>query len=150
MVDGMRLELVRYCYGPREVLGLLKFPVEDDGQFQYQLWTVECPWRANTRYLSCIPDGIYELAPFDSVRHPETYQVLNVPDRSGILIHAGNSVADVTGCIAPGITQEANKVWESRDALRILVDVLRRSETHSLVIGPGLGATLLRHVVATS
>lgn len=139
----MRLELVRYCYAPKHVLGLLKFPVLDDGSHDFQLWTVECPWQMNRRFVSCIPDGMYEVEAHDSIKHPETYRILGAPNRSGILIHVGNSTDDITGCVAVGLqTDDNSKVWNSRDAMRLLNDALGRVQSHSLVIGPGLGATL--------
>ena len=141
----MRIELVRYAYMPEVVLGLLKLPVEDDGTYVHSLWTVESPWMNNVPFRSCVPDGAYKLKPFDSMTHPESYALSSgggLEGRSGILIHSGNDVGDTTGCILPGITRTDSKVWASRDAMRLLLSVLGRDETHHLIIGPGLGARL--------
>lgn len=142
----MRLELVRYCYSPEQVLGLLKVDVKEDGTFAQSLWTVECPWQHNARFVSCVPDGAYRLGPHDSIKHPGTYRLTEgggLTDRSGILIHVGNMVTDTTGCICPGITRHDMAVLQSADALRVLNDVLGRTEIHHLIIGPGLGARLI-------
>lgn len=138
----MVLNLIRWAYGPEQTLGLLKFPVLDDGSSEYALWTVECPWQNNTPFFSAIPDGSYNLQAFDSADHPGTWIITPVDGRSGILIHAGNKVADVTGCIAVGITRSDMCVWESRDAMRLLNFVLSRNEPHIIHIGPGLGAQM--------
>ena len=141
----MRLELIRYAYMPEVTLGLIKLPVEDDGTYIHSLWTVESPWMNNVPFRSCVPDGAYKLKPFDSMSHPESYALSSgggLEGRSGILIHSGNDVGDTTGCILPGITRTDSKVWASRDAMRLLLSVLGRDETHHLIIGPGLGARM--------
>ena len=137
----MILNLIRYAYTPDETLGLLKFPVLE-GSAKYNLWTVECPWLDNTPFASCIPDGEYSLQAFDSPDHPGCWVITPVPGRTGILIHPGNKVRDVTGCIAPGLTRTDVCVFNSRDACRLLNYVLDRNTTHQIVIGPGLGARL--------
>ena len=131
----MNLELIRYCYGPDEVLGVLKFK-------DYNLWTVECPWQSNQRFTSCIPDGQYALSAFDSPRHTDTWQIIDVEGRDGILIHVGNTVQDVTGCIAPGLTRTGANVWNSQDALRLMNDEIDREEPHIIRIGSGMGAII--------
>lgn len=136
------LHLVRYAYTPDETLGLLKFPVEEDGSSKYALWTVETKWNDNLPFQSCIPDGQYSLQAFESAKHPDSWVITPVEGRTGILIHSGNSCADVTGCIAPGLTRTDVKVWESRDAMRLLNYELSRNKIHTVVIGSGMGAVL--------
>lgn len=63
--------------------------------------TIEPPWRDNSRSVSCIPVGFYSLVRVVSPRFGVTFSILNVPSRSGILFHKGNSVADTRGCILP-------------------------------------------------
>jgi len=67
------------------------------------IYTVERPWLRNERGISCIPEGDYTCRP--SRYHRGGYdaiEVMDVPDRSRILIHIGNWPADVQGCIAVG------------------------------------------------
>ena len=69
----------------------------------YNAFTVEKRWCDNQRSISCIPAGQYLVAP--RVYHRgkyNAYEVLNVPSRSHILFHIGNTTADLAGCIAPG------------------------------------------------
>jgi hypothetical protein len=68
--------------------------------------TLELPWQRNMRDVSCIPWGQYNVTNYTSVKYPEAFVVLNVPGRSGILIHAGNFISDIQGCILVG------KEWE--------------------------------------
>lgn len=134
----MQLQLVRYCYGPDSVAGLLKF----GENFSQSVWTLECPWRDNQVFVSCIPDGSYPLQGFDSQEHPGCWVITPVPGRTGILIHVGNEVKDTQGCILIGQSQEPGKVWNSRDALRQLNYTLDRKGQHTITLGSGLGAVL--------
>ena len=53
----------------------------------------------NERNISCIPSGRYILRPYKSQRHPKTWEVFRVPNRSKILFHAGNELKNTEGCI---------------------------------------------------
>ena len=135
----MELQLIRYCYGPDHVAGLLKF----GSALDQALWTLECPWRENQVFTSCCPDGSYPLVAFDSADHPGCWVVTPVPGRTGILIHVGNKVEDTQGCILIGQTQEPGFVGNSRAALRQLNYTLDRGTQHVVHIGSGLGANLV-------
>ncbi len=135
----MQLQLVRYCYGPDHVAGLLKY----GENFSQSVWTLECPWRENQVFISCIPDGSYPLVAFDSPEHPDCWVLTPVPGRTGILIHVGNEVKDTQGCILIGQQQEPGCVWNSKDALRQLNYSLSRNEQHVIALGSGLGAQLM-------
>jgi hypothetical protein len=87
--------------------------------------TMERPWLPNPvgeggiPRKSCVPKGVYKVEPWHSVNFPETYIITNpelgvyrqpgdIPKgqpwgRSAILIHIGNRVRDVIGCIAVGM-----------------------------------------------
>jgi hypothetical protein len=64
--------------------------------------TLEDKWRNNERMVSCIPSGHYKLVKHQSPKFGDCYKVQDVPGRSDILIHAGNSDADTHGCILLG------------------------------------------------
>ena len=134
----MNLMLVRYCYGPDHVAGLLKFGTEQ----QHSLWTLECPFRNNQAFISCIPDGSYSLVAFESPEHPDCWVITPVDGRNGILIHVGNEVEHTQGCILIGQSQKPGWVGNSRDALRQLNFFLSRNEQHTITIGPGMGARI--------
>ncbi|MGL5336149.1 MAG: DUF5675 family protein [Enterovibrio sp.] len=65
--------------------------------------TLEDKWRENERGVSCIPKGSYGVVLHESPKFGTCYKVLDVPERSDILIHAGNSHLDTTGCILLGL-----------------------------------------------
>ena len=96
---------------------------------------------------SCVPDGTYELIPFSSEKHPDSYALLNMaldvsilqsaePGRWAILIHSGNYVKDVVGCIAPGLTADESHVWNSRKAMDRIRDLVASDEEHTITIKP--------------
>jgi hypothetical protein len=64
---------------------------------------------------SSIPAGQYEMRGVSSERFGETFEVLSVPGRTGILFHAGNVVEDTSGCILIG--QHFGKLAEDRAIL---------------------------------
>lgn len=77
----------------------------------FTCFTGELPWRENRGSVSCIPDGRYRVvwAPSPRLKR-NTYRLLDVPRRAGILKHSANLMGDVelgfraqlNGCIALG------------------------------------------------
>ncbi len=76
------------------------------GVMQYagnKWFTCERPWKDNENNVSSIPTGSYLCRWTLSPRLKRfTYEVLNVPGRSGIRIHSANFPSQVLGCIALG------------------------------------------------
>jgi len=72
--------------------------------------TLELPWRENRQSISCIPSGEYNVVIRQSPKYGSVYWVTKVPNRSYILIHAGNWAGDTkkgfnshtNGCILMG------------------------------------------------
>lgn len=121
--------------------------------------TIERPWLENPEGTggmprrSCVPVGAYILQPHHSKNFPNTYALVSpehgvwyqpyeIPEgqkwgRSAILIHVGNIVSDVIGCIAigkeHGTLQDQPAVIRSTQAMRELDKILNR-HSHTLVI----------------
>lgn len=66
--------------------------------------TCENPWLDNQRNVSCIPPGVYQCVPHSGQKYKHVWRLEDVPGRSAILIHAGNTIKDTQGCILPGLT----------------------------------------------
>jgi hypothetical protein len=66
--------------------------------------TMELPWKDNARSISCIPEGTYKMVrEAFTVKHPYPhFRILDVPNRSGILVHKITYVKDLRGCIGVG------------------------------------------------
>lgn len=92
-----KLKLVRVTEHKDATLGVLC--IDDRPVFV----TLEDKWRDNERQVSCIPKGKYELVAYSSQKFGRTFQVMNVPGRDAILIHAGNTHKDTHGCILLGL-----------------------------------------------
>jgi len=86
--------------------------------------TLELPWRDNERSLSCIPVGVYDCVKYDGSRFRDVFYVRDVPGRSGILIHAGNSLDDTSGCILVGQIFTPTGLLNSRLAMASLNAIL--------------------------
>ena len=114
--------LERFAYTHVGVFGRLYIP-------EFECYTVERPWLNNQRKVSCIPCGRYRF--IRSVFHRggyETFELTNVPARSLIKIHKGNTMDDVLGCIAlgKGLGYISNKwaVTYSGNAFRTFIDMM--------------------------
>src|SRR5690606_2863771 len=130
----MHLVLTRYAYLNTHTQGRL-------WSTEGELETIERPWipnpsgRGGVLSQSCIPDGEYRLIPHHSQRFPNTYALVNESlgvyyqfrpqgqpwGRTAILMHVGNRVRDIIGCIAvglvPGVLEGEPAVLRSRDAM---------------------------------
>lgn len=145
----MHLVLERYCYGhtlPFRLPTLGRLKVGGDTFF-----TCEDPWNNNKPFDSCVPDGVYDLVPHDSPKHPDTWALVNhdldiyhlpadMPGkgRFAILIHPGNYETDVEGCIAPGkspaLVDGRHMVTNSKTAMEALRRILGVGTKHTLLI----------------
>ena len=89
------------------------------------VYTLELPWKENQDNISCIPYGIYICKKIKSPKFGVCYEVLNVPNREKILIHWGNFLKDILGCIEIGLVKGKNKkedaVYKSKDAFDIFM-----------------------------
>ena len=86
--------------------------------------TLELPWFNNQQNISCIPTGVYEVARSVSQKFGLCYRFSSVHNRSGILIHAGNTIKDTRGCILVGLDVTDVGVIHSISAMQRLHDTL--------------------------
>lgn len=101
---------------------------------QPPLDTIELPWKENQPDISCIPAGIYICKPYSSARHPDTWEVTNVPGRTAVHFDIANYACDIfegdkivhpcelLGCIAIGMGKDEKvpMVKNSEHALNFL------------------------------
>jgi Family of unknown function (DUF5675) len=98
-----------------QVVQLLRLQTSNQGTFGIlrmpglQLLSGELPWLNNIRKISCVPVGEYEIRIVRSPKFGLVYQLLEVPNRSHVLIHPANFMGDsikfdtqLQGCIALG------------------------------------------------
>ena len=91
-----------------------------DGEFI--CYSIELPWKNNTKRISCIPEGKYLLEKRRYPKHGEQIGIPQVLGREAILIHTANvAQKELQGCIAPVSKLIAPGVGEaSRIALQKL------------------------------
>lgn len=97
----MYLQLSRTSDDGFQTTGVLK-AINIQLQPVLNLVTLEPPFLDNESKNSCIPCGNYAVVKRWSIKHGLHFQVLNVPDRSLILLHSGNFRKDSLGCILVG------------------------------------------------
>lgn len=87
------MKLERFAYTDMGTFGRISV----DGQ---TLYTVERPWLDNKPNVSCIPTGTYQCKPrwYNGGGYPAV-EVCDVPNRTHILFHVGNTMNDSAGCI---------------------------------------------------
>ncbi len=119
------------------------------------LFTIERPWiptdPGGMPFESCVPAGRYDLVPYvrgngDVVRalvnpglgvYFRKNERPNGIGRYKILIHAGNWVTDIVGCIAPGygrtVSSKGPMVTQSRKAMSLLMNWLGDDEAEIVI-----------------
>lgn len=100
--------------------------------------TIDGQWECNTLEPArvdpvhpghpCVPVGVYPVeltfSPHFKIVTPE---VLNVPGRTAIRIHAGNFPKDTLGCTLVGLTKGIDAVYTSKIAFERLMILLRHT-----------------------
>jgi hypothetical protein len=126
----LRLVRVTECNGA--TLGVLC--LDDSPEFV----TLEDAWRDNERQISCIPQGRYKVKLHRSPRFGLVYRVEDVPQRSDILIHAGNTHKDTHGCILLGMQfgklGSDSAILASRSALLQFMEKMGNTPEAQLVV----------------
>ena len=145
----MIIDLERFAYLDECTRGVLH--VGNHIIFQ----TIERPWVKNPDaagglpFESCIPDGTYRMRAWTRPSGKKAFILSNADHgvfeqqedmgvtggRYLILMHVGNTVVDVVGCIAPVLIGSDRAVGNSRKAMLKLHELLDGYE-HELRVGP--------------
>jgi len=104
----------------------------------YECFTLEDAVRNGTKVLgkTAIPIGTYKLIIDASTRFKQDMpHILDVPDFTGVRIHAGNTSADTDGCILLGSSWAGkNFIGNSKIAYKKFFDKLKQNKTVSITI----------------
>ena len=118
-VKGVNLLIIRDTFTEKSTLGRLFVNGEEFCD------TLELPWRDNQRSISCIPAGEYKvrlrLARESATRDYLHLLVQDVPNRTYILFHRGNTAKDTRGCILVGQGSQQDIVHNSTLAMDLLM-----------------------------
>jgi|TARA_R110000751_G_scaffold44337_1_gene101512 hypothetical protein len=119
-VNSCNLLIVRETYTDESVIGKLYL----NGEFIS--YTLELAWNNNQKSISCVPRGVYDckvrLAKDSASRNYDHLILEDVPNRSYILFHRGNSSKDSKGCILTGMMKGDNVIYQSKTAHTLLMD----------------------------
>ena len=100
--------------------------------------TLELKDNGNQRNISCIPEGEYKIRRRKTKKFGNHLEVLDVPNRDGILIHVANFYTQLKGCIAVGFgTADLNRdgifdVTSSGNALKFL-DAVTKGDSNIIL-----------------
>lgn len=84
---------------------------------------------------TAIPFGKYKILVTLSARFKKMLPLLlDVPNFTGVRIHAGNTAADSEGCILVGLGRTDTGVSRSRDAMVALMKLLEQSKNNEIEI----------------
>ena len=134
-----RLRVVRMDPGCTDgIIGRLHYPekrIDDKWVVRSDLCTLELSDRGNKKGCSCVNEGLYELERKYSGRfyrrynarwgHEFVVRLKDVPGRSEVLLHIGNTTKDSHGCLLVAESYRANDhsckfVFKSTEAYRRL------------------------------
>lgn len=86
-----------------QTLGIFLFEYEDGVK---TLGSLELPWKENAVNISCIPKGEYIVkTTYSPTFSRDMWEIMNVPNRKGVRIHAANYFYQIQGCIALGLAR---------------------------------------------
>jgi hypothetical protein len=100
MQHNKNILLTRLTVNSKQTTGSLI--VHDLFKIHAQFATIELPWLNNSPFVSCIPFGTYKAKKVLSNTFGWCIQIINVPNRTSILIHQGNFYTNTEGCILVG------------------------------------------------
>lgn len=119
-MNSCNLLIVRETYTDESVIGKLYL----NGEFVS--YTLELAWNNNQKSISCVPRGVYDckvrLAKDSASRNYDHLILEDVPNRSYILFHRGNTAKDSRGCILTGMMKGDNVIYQSKTAHSLLMD----------------------------
>lgn len=121
----MKITIERKWRKPNYIIGKMLI----DGKFFCN--TLEPPER---KQYGCIPEGTYKVEMYPAKHFGLRPLVKDVPGRSGILIHEGNTVVDTKGCILVGLNKQVGMLHDSRKTLRELISRIKKAPQANLTI----------------
>ena len=127
----MIVKVVRTFKGPEYTIG--KLYIDN----QYFCDTLEDTVRKDGEKVygkTAIPSGMYRVKKTYSPRFKKVLpEILEVPNFSGVRIHAGNTASDSCGCVLLGLNKTKGAVLNSQNAVAFFMD--RTKDEFDLIIG---------------
>ncbi len=100
--------------------------IEDRDRGLYKADTLQYIESIKVKHETAIPYGQYQVVmSFSNKFQAYLPELLDVPGFAGIRIHAGNTQADSSGCLLPGV-KTGNKVLQSRVTTASLISLIKK------------------------
>jgi hypothetical protein len=125
----MKAAIKRFLGGNKQTVGDM-FITDDSGETIFTCKTQELPWNDNLPDISCIIPGEYPVKRRFSERFKDHFHVLDVPNRTFILIRAGGFYAENKGSIIVGSDfsyiskEDCLEIENSQETLEKLLELL--------------------------
>jgi len=130
----MNILIEREEFCDNQILGTL-YLIDNDEEVILTLKTLELSYRGNSKRISSIPLGTYDLKYYNSRKYPNVLEISGVENRKYILIHNGNYFTQIMGCVLVGLkTKDINgdgilDVVSSVTALKRLMNKIKEPGT---------------------
>jgi hypothetical protein len=122
----MKILIERYQQDNRQTIG--RFHVlNDNNTIKKTFHCLELPWLDNRRRVSRIPEGEYFAIPHRSPTFGRTLWIQDVPNRSEILVHAGNFNHNTLGCVLVGLDLSylnADRYIDLKDSKKAMNEIM--------------------------
>ena len=108
----------------------------------FRFSALELSYKNNERNISCIPHGKYKGRVRVSKKYGRNIHILNVDDRSFILVHSGNYKTQTKGCVLVGsgfkdINNDGSvDVINSKDTMSRLMSFISDNDDIEIIITP--------------
>lgn len=91
--------------------------------------SMELPWKDNKKNVSCIPDGLYKYVPHTWSRNGmKLIRLVDVPDRTAILVHPCNSIKELKGCLGLGAVSKTGLVSSTAAVIKFIKEIPKEGE----------------------
>ncbi len=97
-----KIILQRQIENDKQTIGIMVEASSSNDEISFLSSTLELPDKDNQKFVSRIPSGIYQVKKRWSLKFGKHFHILDVPNRTCILIHRGNYFFNSTGCIIVG------------------------------------------------
>ena len=102
----------------------------------FECKTLELPSRGNAKNISCIPPGTYTCNKRKSQKRGLVFWIDDVPGRSDVQIHSGNTTDHTIGCVLLGtrVNYDHNYLYNSKAAVTNFMNRLSGTSKFVLTI----------------
>lgn len=104
---GKKKAYIKRDYREEGTYGVFFFDDKDRSGRVISLASLELPWKNNQKMISCIPEGTYQVkTTWSPANEKMMWQIMDVPNRSGIRFDVANYISQLLGCVTTGLSFE--------------------------------------------